>query len=272
MLEQAATIAWTHHEQFDGDGYPRGLVGEEIPLIGRLAASGRRLRRADEPTGSIARRCRSTDALAILIAERGRQFDPAVVDAFLADVEEVRAILVRFADEVARAPESRRPRLPSRWSRSSTPRRLSVSSPRAAAALVRRGADRDAADRGRPSPVPTGCRPPPGRRTRVRVSCVRPLQPPATPIPALAQCLRENGTELAATAAAALYRGGREGWFAGEDAAAARRRMASRAGPRLRQRTLRRRAARIRRLHAARADAQPRACSSATASWSASPK
>lgn len=38
VLELAASIAWTHHERFDGDGYPRGLCGEQIPLEGRLVA------------------------------------------------------------------------------------------------------------------------------------------------------------------------------------------------------------------------------------------
>ena len=38
MLELAATIAWTHHEHFDGGGYPRGLAGEHIPIEGRIAA------------------------------------------------------------------------------------------------------------------------------------------------------------------------------------------------------------------------------------------
>ena len=38
VLELAATVAWTHHEWFDGSGYPRGLKGETIPLEGRVAA------------------------------------------------------------------------------------------------------------------------------------------------------------------------------------------------------------------------------------------
>jgi putative two-component system response regulator len=38
LLQLADTIAWTHHERFDGNGYPRGLVGQQIPLAGRIAA------------------------------------------------------------------------------------------------------------------------------------------------------------------------------------------------------------------------------------------
>ena len=37
-LNMGATIAWTHHEKWDGKGYPRGLKGEEIPLEGRIVA------------------------------------------------------------------------------------------------------------------------------------------------------------------------------------------------------------------------------------------
>src|SRR3954453_2978466 len=38
LLDTAAEIAHTHHERYDGGGYPRGLAGEEIPLVGRIAA------------------------------------------------------------------------------------------------------------------------------------------------------------------------------------------------------------------------------------------
>jgi HD-GYP domain-containing protein (c-di-GMP phosphodiesterase class II) len=47
-----------------------------------------------------------SDAIATLVAERGRQFDPAVVDAFVAGLDDVRAILVRFAEESAEPEES----------------------------------------------------------------------------------------------------------------------------------------------------------------------
>jgi hypothetical protein len=51
---------------------------------------------------------------------------------------------------------------------------------------------------------------------------VSPLEPPAAKLPLLARCLQERGTELTATAAASLYRGGPTGWFAAEAAAAAK--------------------------------------------------
>jgi len=80
LLELAATIAWTHHERWDGAGYPRGLAGADIPLAGRIVAvadvfdaltSDRPYRRAWP----------ERDAYAFLVRERERAFDPAVVDA-----------------------------------------------------------------------------------------------------------------------------------------------------------------------------------------------
>ena len=50
FLKLARNIAATHHERFDGTGYPAGLAGTDIPICGRLMAFGRRLRRLDEPT------------------------------------------------------------------------------------------------------------------------------------------------------------------------------------------------------------------------------
>jgi putative two-component system response regulator len=40
VIQMAANIAWTHHERWDGGGYPRGLVGEAIPMEGRIVALG----------------------------------------------------------------------------------------------------------------------------------------------------------------------------------------------------------------------------------------
>jgi putative two-component system response regulator len=88
LLQMAATIAWTHHEKFDGSGYPRGLAGDEIPLEGRIAAVADVF---DALTRDRVYRPRLTreEALLILHEGRGTHFDPAVLDLFI--VEEWRA-------------------------------------------------------------------------------------------------------------------------------------------------------------------------------------
>lgn len=81
LLRLAEQIAMTHHERWAGGGYPRGLAGPEIPLIGRVVAL------ADVFDALIHERpykkAWSLDrALEEIAGERGRQFDPMVVDAF----------------------------------------------------------------------------------------------------------------------------------------------------------------------------------------------
>ncbi|MGI8579132.1 MAG: HD domain-containing phosphohydrolase [Solirubrobacteraceae bacterium] len=87
LLKLAATIAWTHHERYDGSGYPRGLAGDDIPLAGRIAAvadvfdaltSDRVYRPAFE----------WNEAVEIMRAERGAHFDPVVLDALFAVLED----------------------------------------------------------------------------------------------------------------------------------------------------------------------------------------
>jgi putative two-component system response regulator len=84
LVQLAASIAWTHHEKFDGSGYPRGLTGEEIPLEGRIAAVADVF---DALTRNRVYRPRLPipQALAMLEEGRGTHFDPIVLDAFLAD-------------------------------------------------------------------------------------------------------------------------------------------------------------------------------------------
>lgn len=82
FLRYACEIALTHHEKYDGSGYPKGLVAEEIPLSGRLMAV------ADVYDALTSRRpykipFSHADAAALIIAGRGRHFDPDVVDAFV---------------------------------------------------------------------------------------------------------------------------------------------------------------------------------------------
>ena len=81
FLEMARDIAWCHHEWFDGTGYPRGLVGDDIPLAGRIVAvadvydaiTSKRVYKAAYDAG-IAR--------GIILGESETHFDPRIVEAF----------------------------------------------------------------------------------------------------------------------------------------------------------------------------------------------
>ena len=91
LLETAATIAWTHHERWDGIGYPRKLAGEAIPIEGRITAV---MDVFDALTHDRVYRPAMTldQALEIIRDGRERHFDPAVVDAFLATLDELLAL------------------------------------------------------------------------------------------------------------------------------------------------------------------------------------
>jgi PAS domain S-box-containing protein len=88
VLQLAATIALTHHEHFDGGGYPGGLAGEAIPIEGRIVAIADVF---DALTSDRVYRTAMThdQALAILRAGRGTHFDPVLLDHFIDDLETV---------------------------------------------------------------------------------------------------------------------------------------------------------------------------------------
>jgi CHASE2 domain-containing sensor protein len=82
LVQMAEVIARTHHERWDGTGYPAGLAGEDIPLVGRIVAicdvfDALRSRRPYKEAWPTA------EAIAELTAQRGRHFDPELVDRFL---------------------------------------------------------------------------------------------------------------------------------------------------------------------------------------------
>jgi putative two-component system response regulator len=85
LLQLAESIAWTHHERFDGSGYPRGLSGEMIPIEGRIAAVADvfdALTR-DRPYRDA---MPMADAATVMAEGRGSHFDPAVLDVFMSDI------------------------------------------------------------------------------------------------------------------------------------------------------------------------------------------
>ena len=97
VVQLGALIARTHHERWDGSGYPRGLAGEGIPPEGRIAAvadvfdalTSDRVYRPAFPVKS---------AIEMMREERGRHFDPELLDAFLVALPEVEAIRHAYAD------------------------------------------------------------------------------------------------------------------------------------------------------------------------------
>lgn len=97
FLGYAAEIAYTHHEKWDGSGYPRGLAGDDIPVSGRLMAL------ADVYDALISRRVYKppfphSRAVEIIAEGSGSHFDPAVVEAFKELAEEFRGVAIDNAD------------------------------------------------------------------------------------------------------------------------------------------------------------------------------
>jgi putative two-component system response regulator len=90
-VQAGAEIALTHHERLDGKGYPRGLKGEQIPLFSRIVAVADTF---DELTSGVWNGELSPlrQAATYLREQAGSAFDPACVNAFLADWDEVLAI------------------------------------------------------------------------------------------------------------------------------------------------------------------------------------
>lgn len=97
FLRLAREIAHGHHERWDGNGYPQGVMGEDIPLPARLMSV------ADVYDALVSKRVYKPalsheDAMAIILQGKGTQFDPSVVDALVHEQEACRAIAARFAD------------------------------------------------------------------------------------------------------------------------------------------------------------------------------
>ena len=98
FLILAGEIAVSHHEKWDGSGYPHGLSGEAIPLSGRIMAV------ADVYDALISRRCYKEPyshekATALMREGRGSSFDPAVLDAFFNIEDLINEIAATFNDE-----------------------------------------------------------------------------------------------------------------------------------------------------------------------------
>jgi putative two-component system response regulator len=97
FLGHAKDIAYSHHEKFNGTGYPRKLAGDDIPICGRIMAI------ADVYDALICKRVYKPPfthekAMEIIVKDAGTHFDPDMVQALLEIQEEFRAIAIELAD------------------------------------------------------------------------------------------------------------------------------------------------------------------------------
>ncbi|MDH5258321.1 MAG: response regulator [Gammaproteobacteria bacterium] len=97
LLSMAREIALTHHEKWNGSGYPNALCGEDIPLVGRISAladvfdalSSERPYKKAWPLDK---------AIELIKEERGKHFDPKLVDIFLEHLDEIVAIREKYSE------------------------------------------------------------------------------------------------------------------------------------------------------------------------------
>lgn len=97
ILQLGATIAHQHHEKWDGNGYPQGLSGENIDIAGRITA----LADVFDALGS--KRCYKEawpddEVLSLLKSEKGKHFEPKLIDLLLDNIDEFTALRKDFPD------------------------------------------------------------------------------------------------------------------------------------------------------------------------------
>jgi putative two-component system response regulator len=98
MLALARNIALTHHEKWDGSGYPKGLSGADIPLEGRITAIAD-VFDALTSVRPYKKAWTEEEALEFLVKQKGKHFDPNLVDLFIGQMPAIRAIRQRWAED-----------------------------------------------------------------------------------------------------------------------------------------------------------------------------
>ncbi|MBD8532869.1 MULTISPECIES: two-component system response regulator [unclassified Massilia] len=97
MLRLAHQIALTHHEKYDGSGYPNGLAGDAIPLTGRIVAIAD-VFDALTSVRPYKRAWTEEEAVAHMVQQKGKHFDPALIDLFVGQLPAIRAVRERWAE------------------------------------------------------------------------------------------------------------------------------------------------------------------------------
>lgn len=97
LMEMAKVVAMTHHEKWDGSGYPNGLKANDIPLSGRIIAvadvfDALTSARPYKPAWTIER------TIELINNESGKHFDPEIVECFINNLDEILAIKAKFSE------------------------------------------------------------------------------------------------------------------------------------------------------------------------------
>lgn len=97
LMEMARQVAITHHEKWDGSGYPRGLSGKDIPLVGRITAladvfDALTSERPYKDAWSI------EDAISLIKEQSGKHFDPELVEIFMQCIDEICEVRNKYRD------------------------------------------------------------------------------------------------------------------------------------------------------------------------------
>jgi putative two-component system response regulator len=98
-LKAGGIISYNHHEKYDGTGYPNGLEGEQIPILGRITAVVD-VFDALTSTRPYKKAWSLEDACDLLVKEKGKHFDPHLVDLFIDNFSEFKVIYDEFSDEL----------------------------------------------------------------------------------------------------------------------------------------------------------------------------
>ena len=102
LLRMARVVALTHHERWDGGGYPNGLSGEDIPLVGRICAladvfDALTSERPYKQGWSV------TEAVDYIKQQSGKQFDPQLVEKFLTHLPQITSIHDNYQEGLAKS-------------------------------------------------------------------------------------------------------------------------------------------------------------------------
>ncbi len=104
VIKTAAQIAYTHHERWDGKGYPRGLKGEKIPLVGRIVALSDFFDALTSERPYRKKRFPLSETFSMIEEDRGKHFCPETTDAFFKAIKHIEKISDYFTKNAVPTP------------------------------------------------------------------------------------------------------------------------------------------------------------------------